>query len=125
MRRGMDVWGRRNFSADVSQCNLGTTASILRNLSGFAEQSHLEAREENVPFLFESLQLTKSSAVQHTRTLSLPTVRGTPAQASLVVLEQGAVNEPMKQARSTENWKLALMSNTPSFKCDRVALCLV
>nr|CCD17377.1 hypothetical protein, unlikely [Trypanosoma congolense IL3000] len=100
-------------------------ASILRKLCEFSEQNHLGAREENVPSFFESLQLTKSSGVQYTRTLlGLLEAGRTPAQMSLAVLQQRAVNVPMKQARPMENWKLALMSNTPSFKCGRVALCL-
>ncbi|KEG11440.1 hypothetical protein DQ04_02621070 [Trypanosoma grayi] len=97
-------------------------ASIMRRFCDFAKRNDLEVRRGNFPFFIVSLQLTKSSAVQYTRTLlTLLASGGSPAQMFLAGLQRKAATNPIKQARPMERWGSDLISDISTLKNNRVA----
>ncbi|KEG14535.1 hypothetical protein DQ04_00421140 [Trypanosoma grayi] len=97
--------------------------SIMRRFCDFTKRNDLEVREENVPLFIVSLQLTKSSAVQYTRTLLTLLASGrSPAWMFLAGLQRKAAADPIKRARPMERWELDLISDILTLENDRVAL---
>ncbi|KEG06114.1 trans-sialidase, partial [Trypanosoma grayi] len=69
------------------------------------------------------LQLTKSSAVQYTRTLLTLLASGrSPARMFLAGLQRKAAADPIKQTRSMKRWEADLFSNMLTSENGRVAL---
>ncbi|KEG08011.1 hypothetical protein DQ04_08211000 [Trypanosoma grayi] len=95
----------------------------MRRFCDFAKSKNLEVQKENVPLFILSLQLTKSSTVQYTRTLlTLLASGGSPAQMFLAGLQRKADASPIKQARPLERWEWDIISDLPTLENDRVAL---